>query len=449
MRPDLVHLFENARVPRYTSYPTANHFGPLEATTFVAWLRELAPDSRLSLYVHIPWCRHLCWYCGCHTWIDAAGRRAGPFVERLLREIDRVAAELPARMPVVHLHLGGGTPSSVGPAGLCRILEHLRDHFAFAPDAELAIELDPREVDEALVETLAELGFTRASLGVQTLDPAVQEAIGRIQPAALVERTLHLLRAAGIGRISVDLMYGLPRQTVASIRESARRLADLGPTRFAVFGYAHLPQLKKHQRLVERHPLPGAAERVAQFEAVAEGLGRAGYVAIGLDHFARPDDDMAEAARTGRLRRNFQGYTVDPADALLGFGPSAISDLPQGYAQMAPDLNLWRRRVDAGEPATVRGRALTLVDRALRAVIERIMCDLAVDLGRIAADTGLPRALLEPDPARFAELERLGVVERAGEVIRVPEEMRPLLRVVAACFDRYLAPATARHAAAL
>ncbi len=449
MRADLIRYFEHARVPRYTSYPTAVHFGALDHDTFADWLARLAPGTPLSLYVHIPWCRRLCWYCGCHTWISARQDRIDAYVDLLLREIDLVAARLPEGLPVVHLHFGGGTPSTAGPAGLARILARLRRHFTFRPDAELAIELDPRGVDGTLAAALVELGFTRVSLGVQTLDPAVQEAVGRIQPAAEVFAVVERLRRAGIPHIAADLMYGLPRQTPASAADSAARLADLGLPRFAVFGYAHLPQLKRHQRLVARHPLPDAAARVAQFEAINGTLAGRGYVAIGLDHFARPEDAMARARAEGRLRRNFQGYTVDPAEVLLGFGASAISDLPQGYAQNAPDLRLWRRRVQEGRLPTARGRPVSRIDRAIREVIERIMCDLAVDLDRIAARHGLPPALLEPDPQRFAEAEALGLVTREGARIRVPEDMRPLLRVVASCFDRYLVAGPLRHAAAL
>ncbi len=449
MRADLIRYFEHARVPRYTSYPTAVHFGALEADTFTRWLGELAPTSRLSLYVHIPWCRHLCWYCGCHTWISARQHRIDAYVELLLREIELVAARLPARLPVVHLHFGGGTPSTAGAAGLGRILAALRAHFDIRPEAEVAIELDPREVDAALVEGLVALGFNRVSLGVQTLDPAVQRAVARIQPAEQVFAVIERLRTAGLGRIAVDLMYGLPCQTVESAVDSATRLAALGIPRFAVFGYAHLPQLKRHQRLLERHPLPHAAERVAQFEAIAATLAAHGYEAIGLDHFARPEDPLARALHAGRLRRNFQGYTDDPAEALLGFGASAISDLPQGYAQSAPDLRLWRRLLGEGRLPTVRGRPVSRIDRAIREVIERLMCELAVDLEAVAARHRLPVALLEPDPARMAEAEALGLAVREGMRVRVPETMRPLLRVVASCFDRYLQAGPLRHAAAL
>jgi len=449
VRPELVRYFEHARVPRYTSYPTAVHFGELEPATFARWLGALDPTTPLSLYVHIPWCRRLCWYCGCHTWISARQSRIDAYVELLLREIELVAHRLPEGMPVVHLHFGGGTPSTAGPRGLARILETLRRHFVFRTEAEIAIELDPREVDEALVDALAALGFTRVSLGVQTLDPAVQEAVGRIQPAERVFEVVERLRRAGLHHVSADLMYGLPRQTVASAASSAARLAELGLPRFAVFGYAHLPALKRHQRLVERHPLPDAAARVAQFEAIADTLTARGYRPIGLDHFARPEDELARAQAEGRLHRNFQGYTADPAAALVGFGASAISDLPQGYAQAAPDLLRWRRRVERGELPTTRGRPVDRLDRAIRAVIERIMCDLAVDLAEIAARFALPVALLEPDPARFAEVAALGLVEREGSRLVVPEAVRPLLRVVAACFDRYLTGGPLRHAAAL
>jgi oxygen-independent coproporphyrinogen-3 oxidase len=451
VRAELVRLFENDRVPRYTSYPTAPHFGPqVDARTYAGWLAGLDPQAAASLYVHIPWCRQLCWYCGCHTYITVRESRAVAYLDPLLREIDLVAARLPGRLAVAHLHFGGGTPQIVGGAGLARVREHLAARFDFRDDAAIAIELDPRGVDDALAAALAAMGVTRASLGVQTLDPEVQRAINREQPAETVAAAAAALRRAGIAHLSVDLLYGLPRQTGASARETARRILELvAPARVAVFGYAHLPQLRRHQRMIPAGELPGALERVAQFEAIAEVLQRAGYVPVGLDHFARPDDSMAVALRERRLRRNFQGYTTDTAEALLGFGASAIGSLPQGYVQNLADLRGWREAVAEGRLPVARGRALTVEDRALREVIEAIMCYGEVDLEEVAARHRLPLPRLSPDPEGMSRAMALGLVRRSGSRLTVPAEYRPLLRVVASAFDRYLAPGTARHAVAV
>ncbi len=450
MRAEHIRLFEGERVPRYTSYPTAPHFSTgVNGEEYAAWLAALTPEARLSLYVHIPYCRQLCWYCGCHTFITRRADRIAAYLAQLEAEIDLVAARLPAVMPVIHLHFGGGTPSIIGARGMERLLGHLRKRFAFLPDAELAIELDPRMVDGELVAALAEGGINRASLGVQTTDPRVQEAINRIQPVAQVAAVVARLRAAGIDHISVDLLYGLPHQTVATVRRTAHEILALAPDRAAVFGYAHLPRLKRHQSLIPEQALPDAKARAAQFEAIAESFERAGYVAIGLDHFARPGDSMARALAERRLRRNFQGYTTDPADALLGFGSSAIGELPAGYVQNHADLRHWRREVLAGRLPVARGLRLRATDRAIRVVIEQIMCFGSVDLDRIAAVQGVARPLLAPNEERMQRLVALGIARFDGTRITVPPENRPLLRLVAAAFDRYLEPGTQRHAVAI
>jgi oxygen-independent coproporphyrinogen-3 oxidase len=450
MRPELVRLFEAARVPRYTSYPTAPHFtsavGPAE---HAVWLSNVPRERPISLYLHVPYFRRLCWYCGCTTAISADPARPEAYAGLLAAEIELVAAHLPDGLSVAHLHWGGGTPSSIGPRAFLRLVERLHRRFRIEPEAEHAIELDPRFLEPETVEALAAAGVNRASLGVQSFDPEVQRAINRIQPAERTLAVIDALRAAGIRRINVDLLYGLPRQTVASCRATVAELLPAAPDRVAIFGYAHLPSLKKHQRLIDERALPGAVERVAQFEAMAEALEAAGYVAIGLDHFARPEDSMARAAAAGRLHRNFQGYTTDPAETLVGLGASAISSFREGYVQNLHELKPWRAAVRAGRLPTARGLALSDRDRLERAAIERIMCEGAVDLAAVAARFGATVERCIADPERLAELERLGVVVREGHVLRVPGEYRPLLRVAATVFDRYLERASARHAVAV
>jgi oxygen-independent coproporphyrinogen-3 oxidase len=396
-----------------------------------------------------PICRQLCWYCGCTTAIAPDSARPEAYAELLAAELELVAAHLPGRLAVAHLHWGGGTPTSIGAEAFRRLMARIADRFAILPDAEMAVEIDPRFLSEEIVAALAETGIGRASLGVQSFDPEVQRAINRIQPADRTLAVVEALRRAGISRINVDLLYGLPRQTVEGCRATVRALLPVLPDRFAIFGYAHLPALKKHQRMIDPRELPDTVARVAQFEAMAEALEAAGYVPIGLDHFARRDDPMARAAAEGRLRRNFQGYTTDTAETLLGLGASAISSFREGYVQNHHELVPWRTAVREGRLATARGLALSARDRLEREAIERIMCDGAVDLAAVGARHGVAPEACVTDPARLAELERLGIVVREGTVLRVPVECRPLLRIAATIFDRYLERAPARHAVAV
>ncbi|MBL6459176.1 oxygen-independent coproporphyrinogen III oxidase [Belnapia sp. T6] len=440
--PRLLRALAEARVPRYTSYPTAAQFGPLEEAEYRRWLAEgVRPDDALSLYVHVPFCRELCLYCACHTRPTRSGWRIAEYEAALGAEAALLAAALPAHAGLSHLHLGGGTPSILGPAGLRALLATLRARFGVRPGAELAIELDPRLLDEELAEALGELGFTRASLGVQDIAPEVQARIGRIQPVAMVERAVALLRGAGIGGINLDLMYGLPGQTVAHVEASARFAAALGADRLAVFGYAHLPGMKAHQRAIDAAALPGTGERLDQAEAAEAVLRDAGYVALGLDHFARPEDPLARAAAAGRLRRNFQGYTTDDAPVLLGLGASAIGSLPGGFAQNAVDERRYAEAVAAGRLPIARGLAVTAEDRLRAGLIERLMCDFALDL---PAGPVTEEAL-----ARVAPLERDGLVRRLPGRIEVTPAGQRFVRQVAACFDAYFAPEAGRHSVAV
>lgn len=450
MRQELIRWFESSRVPRYTSYPTAPHFGPAVGPgQHALWLQRIAPDEPVSLYLHVPFCRVLCWYCGCHTRLTRDRGRIDAYGASLRAEIDLVAAHLEGRPPLTHLHWGGGTPTTLGPEGFRATMRKVQEHFRVLPDAELAVELDPRTVDAAMLDALQDCGINRASLGVQSFDPTVQKAINRIQSFAVTAEVIEGLRARGVPGINIDLLYGLPHQTVANCLDTVRQVASLRPDRIAVFGYAHVPGFKKHQQMIDEAALPDAAERVAQYEAIGDALAAGGYVRIGLDHFALPHDAMAQAAAAGTLRRNFQGYTTDPAGTLIGLGASSISSFRAGYVQNEVDLKAWRDAVRAGRLPTARGVALTTEDRLARDIIEALMCRGEVDLARIAAAHGMPAAACEPDPERMAELLRLGIVRRDGSRVIVAEDCRALLRVAAAAFDRYLAAGAGRHAVAV
>lgn len=434
------------RLPRYTSYPTAPHFhAGVDAGTYRQWLGAIAPGTIASLYLHVPFCQAMCWYCGCHTTVAKSDRPVARYAELLAREIGLVATAIPHRLRVGHIHWGGGTPTMLTPADLRRLCDLLRQRFDVLPDAEIAIELDPRHLDHDAVLALAESGVTRASIGIQDLDPRVQAAINRHQPYGVTAEAVMLLRAHGIGRINADLMYGLPHQTAEGISATINQVLALAPDRLALFGYAHVPWLKPHQRLIPETALPGTQQRAEQYARASNLLCAQGYRRIGIDHFARADDPLAAAAASGRLRRNFQGYTIDTAPVLLGFGASAIGCLPQGYVQNEASIARWRERIGAGSFATGRGIGLGAEDRLRRAIIERLMCDLSVDVAALCASHGADPADFAAESSGIDALIGQGLGWREGWRIGVAERDRPLVRALCAVFDRYLGTNTARH----
>ncbi|WP_368744680.1 oxygen-independent coproporphyrinogen III oxidase [Desertibaculum subflavum] len=449
MRPDWLPLLD-ARIPRYTSYPTAPHFhAGIGPERYAAWLAAIDPARPVSLYLHVPYCRRLCWYCACNTEITREEGPLASFTATVLREIELIAGHLPTRLSVSQIHFGGGTPTLLRPEQLAAIVEALRRHFDFRPGMEFALEIDPRTLSRGMLAMFRQLGVTRASLGVQDLDADVQRAVNRIQPAETVERAVWELRAAGVQGINFDLLYGLPRQSEATMRTTVERLMRLAPDRIALFGYAHVPWMKKHQKALERFGLPDAPARAALAMAARTALEGAGLEPVGLDHFAQPDDALAVAARAGRLHRNFQGYTTDAAETLIGFGPSSISAFAQGYAQSAPATEAWAAVIDAGRPATLRGIALSADDRLHREVIEAVMCNLAVDLAEVALRHGATPERFAPELVRLRPLAARGLVEIDGWRISVPPAARIAVRTVAAVFDSYLEASAARHAAAV
>lgn len=448
MDPASLALAERS-APRYTSYPTAPHFsksiGDRETRD---WLACLDPEASLSLYFHVPFCTAICAYCGCHT---KAVRQDAPlesYAQTLKSEIALFSKATRARR-VASIHWGGGTPGILGASRFSSIVSVLRDNFDLSDETEHAIELDPRILEADLVEALAAAGVTRASLGVQDLNAHVQEASGRIQPYEKVARAVKLLRDGGVTAINLDLMYGLPQQSVEDAARTASLAASLAPQRLAVFGYAHVPWFKSHQKLIDAAALPGAGERLAQAAIVRETLEEAGFESIGLDHFARPDDPLAIAAREKRMRRNFQGYTIDAADALLPFGVSSIGRFPQGYVGNATDLAGWRRAIESGRFATTRGLAFTREDIARAELIERLMCDFDVDYGAMALRHGYSEDAFDAAQASLDALAADGVIDVQDRRITVTERGKPFVRLVAAAFDSYLQAAPARHSSAV
>ena len=449
MHADLLARYADRPLPRYTSYPTAPHFAPLGNEAYRAWLAGVAPHSDASLYLHLPFCRSMCWYCGCHTTITARDEPIARYVDALQCEIDLVAGALPGRINVKHVHFGGGTPTLMRPTDFIGLMDQLRNRFDIKRDAEIAIEIDPRTLDPQMVDALAAGGVTRASLGVQSFDPVVQRAINRVQTFEETAAAVSALRNAGVGSVNFDLIYGLPHQTVESCLDTAALALDLKPDRFAVFGYAHVPAFKLHQRKIEESALPGGAERHTQAEAIAAALVGADYRRIGLDHYARPDDALAIASDEGMLHRNFQGYTTDACETLLGFGASSIGRLPHGYVQNSILIGDYQRRIAAGELACGKGRAFESEDRLRAAVIERIMCDYRVDLDEVCGAFGADPALLASGATGLDELVRDELIQRDGNVFAMEHHARPLVRVLAAAFDEYLGQVPARHSRAV
>jgi len=447
---DAVRKYATAAVPRYTSYPTAPHFQPdFAPTTLRSWLGRLDPARPVSLYLHLPFCREVCWYCGCNMRLVSRYEPVAAYVGTLLREIELVCEALPAPLEVSHLHWGGGTPTVMAPDDLARVMAALRQRFRFAPDAELAIESDPRTLDDAMIERIGALGFTRASFGVQEFDPRVQEAIHRIQPPESVRRAIEGLRGAGVRGINVDLIYGLPHQSVDTLTRTIDTCLELRPDRVALFGYAHVPWMAKKQRMIPESALPGPEARAEQAGAAAARLVEAGYQAIGLDHFARPDDALALAARSGRLHRNFQGYTTDGAETMLGLGATAIGRTPEGHVQNQSSPAAWSAAVGRGALPVARGRALSPDDRLRGHVIERIMCDGAVDLEAAGRRFGQAPDWWDDARPELEEMAADGLLELARGRLRLAPAARPLVRVVAAAFDRYLRRGERRHSVAV
>jgi oxygen-independent coproporphyrinogen-3 oxidase len=451
MRPDLAAKYD-LRVPRYTSYPTAPHFHPgVGPDLYGQWLSEIDPALELSLYLHVAYCAEMCWFCGCHTKITKRYAPVAAYMESLWREVDLVAERLPGRMTARHVHFGGGSPTILTPEDFVKTVDLLRSRFILKDNAEVAVELDPRTADEDYVKAMAKAGVTRASIGVQDLDPKVQEAINRIQPYEVTERVTNWLRHYGVGEVNIDLIYGLPYQSVDGLLSTIdKAVTGLQPRRVALFGYAHVPWMKKHQRLIPEESLPDTDTRWAQYELGCRLLTEThGYVQIGLDHFAAPDDELAVALKAKRLHRNFQGYTTDSAPALIGFGASGIGSLPQGYIANAGEIHAYQRAMADGKLATSRGVAVSADDLLRREIIERLMCDLEIDVDAVAARHGASGSQFEAELASLQPLQDDGLVTVDGHRIAVTEDGRTLVRAVCAAFDRYLKTGEQRHSKAV
>ncbi|RRH91044.1 oxygen-independent coproporphyrinogen III oxidase [Mesorhizobium tamadayense] len=437
-------------VPGYTSYPTAPHFHPGVGPVVVrGWMDALEGDDEMSLYLHIPYCDRLCWFCACHTKQTRHYAPVATFLRALHREIETVGGLVSGRGRVRAVHFGGGSPTMLKPDDILELGRALRDRFDFLDDAGLSVEIDPSDMDEGRLDAFAAIGMTRASLGVQDFDPKVQKAINREQSFALTKSIVDAVRARGVLSVNLDLLYGLPHQTCESVAATVIQALTLAPDRLALFGYAHVPWFKKHQTMIDEAWLPDSAARLAQSQLAARLIVDAGYEALGLDHFAKPEDALAVAARAGKIRRNFQGYTEDQCETLIGLGPSAISRYRQGYSQNIVATGEYEKAVNSGQLATARGIELSVDDQARAWVIERLMCNFLFSGVELVERFGAVGQTLLCEASRLAISGAGQLLRLEGENFVVPAESRPLVRTVAAKFDKYLSNGTGRHSIAV
>jgi len=433
----------NVPGPRYTSYPTAPQFS--ENVDRDALLAEIADDNRdssrpLSLYVHLPFCETLCWYCGCNTVITRRLASAAEYVDLLCKELALTEPFLNLERPVTQLHFGGGTPTFLPPAEIDRLGRALHSVFKFAPDAEISVEIDPRRLTREHVEAFRRLGCNRASLGVQDTNQAVQLAIHRWQPLAQTQQAITWLREAGYQSVSVDLIYGLPLQTPESFEQTLAEVIALKPDRLAIFSYAHVPWLKPAQKIFsDRNQLPTTEAKLAMLNAAARALPAAGYLHIGMDHFARPDDELAVAHAEGTLYRNFQGYTTHAGASLYGLGMSSISQTGGSFRQNYKELPAYTEALQAGRLPLERGFLLDEEDKRRRAVIMDIMCRNHVDFADLSKRLGVDvAALYATEIASLDDLEADGLVKRQPASLEITPLGELFRRIVAMRFDAYL-----------
>jgi oxygen-independent coproporphyrinogen III oxidase len=440
-------LFD-ARVPRYTSYPTAPHFGAeVGSGDFVHWIEALPERSAISLYIHVPFCRRLCWFCACRTQGTTSDEPVVAYVETLKAEIALLRRHLPKGITLSRLHWGGGTPTLLSADLMRGLADAIFDVAPMAADGEFSVEIDPNEIDDARLDALTAAGMNRASIGVQDFDPLIQKAIGREQSYQLTRDVAERIRARGVASLNADILYGLPFQTGPRISDSVQKLLTLSPDRVALYGYAHVPWMSRRQQMIPSDAMPTPEERLSLFETARQLFLWDGYVEVGIDHFAKPEDGMAKALKAGTLRRNFQGYTDDTAPALIGLGASSISRFPQGFAQNASGTAQHTKAIREGEFSTHKGHRFAGEDLLRARIIEALMCDFFVARDELLRDFAVTPAridaLFQHAADEFGEM-----VKVSDEGFLIPERARPLTRMIARAFDAYDS-AKAKHSSAV
>jgi oxygen-independent coproporphyrinogen III oxidase len=447
--PQLTRLgLFDARVPRYTSYPTAPHFGTsVGVSDFTEWVSAIPEGSSISLYLHVPFCRRLCWFCACRTQGTSSDDPVISYVQTLKAEIALLQARLPKGVMLSRLHWGGGTPTLMPAPQIRDLANTILQAFPLAPGSEFSVEIDPNEIDDPRLDALAASGMNRASIGVQDFDPEIQKIIGREQSYESTRDVAERIRARGVNSLNADILYGLPHQTGPRIADSVQKLLTLSPDRVALYGYAHVPWMSRRQQMIPSDSLPTPQERLALYEVARDLFLWDGYDEIGIDHFARPTDGMAKAAKAGTLRRNFQGYTDDTAPVLIGLGASSISRFPQGFVQNVSGTADYTRAIRAGRFSAHRGHRFSGEDTLRARIIEALMCDFRVSRAELLRnfDTTKGRidALFQTAADQFGDMVKI-----TPEAFVIPDRAKPLTRMIARAFDAF-DQSKAQHSAAV
>ncbi|SOC19965.1 oxygen-independent coproporphyrinogen-3 oxidase [Rhodobacter sp. JA431] len=429
-------LFD-ARVPRYTSYPTAPHFSnAVGASKFIEWIEAIPAGAAISLYIHVPFCRRLCWFCACRTQGTQTDAPVKAYADTLVTELGMLKKHLAPGVKLSRLHWGGGTATLLPADSMRKVADAVFDAVDLGENGEFSVEIDPNEIDDERMDALAQSGMNRASIGIQDFDPFIQSVIGREQSYEVTAKVVDMIRTRGIDSLNTDILYGLPHQTKEKITESIEKVLTLKPDRVALYGYAHVPWMARRQTLIPADQLPTPQSRLGLFERSQELFTEAGYDIIGIDHFALPTDGLSKALRAGKLRRNFQGYTDDLAEALVGIGASSISKFPQGYAQNESATGAHTSAIREGNFSTHRGHVFTKEDLMRARLIEMLMCDFAASKKELVEEWGADGAQLDSEFA--ACVEKFGdMVEITEGGIAIPEPGRPLTRMIARHFDAY------------
>lgn len=432
------HLQAASRLPRYTSYPTAPHFSDTVGSDMACdWLGKVGENTHnASLYIHIPFCAKLCLFCGCHMKVVNTYSPVQQYLQVLEQEVALVVKTLNSNKtscpPISHVHFGGGSPTSLEAQDFKNFMGLLKRSFPINDTADLAIEIDPRTVDMDKMTAYTQSGINRISIGVQDFNPTVQKAVNRVQPFSMVQGVVDIFRQQGVKSVNMDIMYGLPFQTVDTIKHTIQQVLELSPDRLSVFGYAHVPWMKPHQRLIPEEALAGLEERLNMFEAIRSILEAGGYTAVGLDHFAKTTDSMTHALKTGMLHRNFQGYTTDKAESLIGLGHTSIGYTPDGYLQNTGDPTAYKKAITEGKLPIKRGYQLSPDDITRRRIINIIMCSMYVDLTAFGG--------VQAYQAEISYLHPLindNIITLQGNTLTLHPPYRALLRVFASAFDVY------------
>lgn len=429
-------LFD-AKVPRYTSYPTAPHFSKdIGPSQFIEWIEAIPAGASISLYMHVPFCRRLCWFCACRTQGTQTDAPVKTYAETLIKEVAMLKSHLAPGVKLSRLHWGGGTATLLPADSMRKIAEAVFEAVPLGENGEFSVEIDPNEIDDERMDALAQSGMNRASVGIQDFDPFIQSVIGREQTFEVTKMVVDMIRDRGINSLNADILYGLPHQTPQKMTESVEKVLSLKPDRVAFYGYAHVPWMSRRQSLIPSENLPTPPERLELFHLSRELFTKAGYDVIGIDHFALPHDGLATALKAGKLRRNFQGYTDDQAEALVGLGASSISRFPQGFAQNESPTGTYTAAIREGKFSTHRGFVFSKEDLMRGRLIEMLMCDFKADKAELVDQWGADPAVLDAEFAScVAKFEDMVVVTEAG--LEIPEQGRPLTRMIARHFDAY------------